>query len=127
MFVAVLQTENISVVHKVWTMKLIEMKKKNNKEIKIIDVNIPYEEIKDEKNITFVVITKDEKVLEETLKAITNIYNENRDRNITVVISSDYEKLNKVTNGKLQCPFSFKYYIILIKLDNGGTTNDKKK
>ena len=108
-------------------MKLIEMKKKNNKEIKIIDVNIPYEEIKDEKNITFVVITKDEKVLEETLKAITNIYNENRDRNITVVISSDYEKLNKVTNDKLQCPFSFKYYIILIKLDNGGTTNDKKK
>lgn len=82
-------------------MKLIEMKKKNNEEIKIIDVNIPYEEIKDEKNITFVVITKDEKVLEETLKAITNIYNENRDRNITVVISSDYEKLNKVTNGKL--------------------------
>lgn len=101
MFVAVLYKENISVVHKVWTMKLIEMKKKNNKEIKIIDVNIPYEEIKDEKNITFVVITKDEKVLEETLKAITNIYNENRDRNITVVISSDYEKLNKVTNGKL--------------------------
>ena len=82
-------------------MKLIEMKKKNNKEIKIIDVNIPYEEIKDEKNITFVVITKDERVLEETLKAIINIYNENRDRNITVVISSDYEKLNKVTNGKL--------------------------
>lgn len=101
MFVAVLYKENISVVHKVWAMKLIEMKKKNNKEIKIIDVNIPYEEIKDEKNITFVVITKDEKVLEETLKAITNIYNENRDRNITVVISSDYEKLNKVTNGKL--------------------------
>ena len=101
MLVMVLYKENISVVHKVWAMKLIEMKKKNNKEIKIIDVNIPYEEIKDEKNITFVVITKDEKVLEETLKAITNIYNENRDRNITVVISSDYEKLNKVTNGKL--------------------------
>lgn len=101
MLVVVLYKENISVVHKVWAMKLIEMKKKNNKEIKIIDVNIPYEEIKDEKNITFVVITKDEKVLEETLKAITNIYNENRDRNITVVISSDYEKLNKVTNGKL--------------------------
>lgn len=101
MLVVVLYKENISVVHKVWAMKLIEMKKKNNKEIKIIDVNIPYEEIKDEKNITFVVITKDEKVLEETLKAITNIYNENRDRNITVVISSDYEKLNKMTNGKL--------------------------
>lgn len=101
MLVVVLYKENISVVHKVWAMKLIGMKKKNNKEIKIIDVNIPYEEIKDEKNITFVVITKDEKVLEETLKAITNIYNENRDRNITVVISSDYEKLNKVTNGKL--------------------------
>ena len=101
MLVVVLYKENISVVHKVWAMKLIEMKKKNSKEIKIIDVNIPYEEIKDEKNITFVVITKDEKVLEETLKAITNIYNENRDRNITVVISSDYEKLNKVTNGKL--------------------------
>ena len=77
------------------------MGKKNSKEIKVIDGNIPYEEIKDEKDITFVVITKDEKVLEETLKAITNIYNENRDRNITVVISSDYEKLNKVTNGKL--------------------------
>ena len=79
----------------------LDMEIGTTKEIKIIDVNIPYEEIKDEKNITFVVITKDEKVLEETLKAITNIYNENRDRNITVVISSDYEKLNKVTNGKL--------------------------
>ena len=101
MLVVVLYKENISVVHKVWAMKLIEMKKKNNKEIKVIDGNIPFENIKDEKDITFVVITKDEKRLEETLKAITNIYNENRDRNITVVISSDYEKLNKVTNGKL--------------------------
>ena len=77
------------------------MKKKNNKEIKIIDGNIPYEEIKDEKDITFVVITKDEKVLEETLKAITNVYNENKDRNITVVISSDYKQLHEATNGKL--------------------------
>lgn len=77
------------------------MGKKNSKEIKVIDGNIPYEEIKDEKDITFVVITKDEKVLEETLKAITNVYNENRDRNITVVISSDYDKLHKATNGKL--------------------------
>ena len=74
---------------------------KNKKEVKVIDGKIPYEEIKDEKDITFVIITKDEKVLEESVKAIADIQKENKDMNITVVISSDYEKLHKATNGKL--------------------------
>ena len=47
--------------------------------------------------------------------------------NINVVISSDYEKLYEASNGTLQCPFSYKCYIIVYKLDSGGTTNDKKK
>ena len=103
------------------------MKKKNNKEIKVIDGNIPFENIKDEKDITFVVITKDEKRLEETIKSIAEFYKEHKDMNINVVISSDYEKLYEASNGTLQCPFSYKCYIILFKLDGGGTTNDKKK
>ena len=74
---------------------------KNKKEVKVIDGKIPYEEIKNEKDITFVIITKDEKILEESVKAIADIHKENKDMNITVVISSDYKKLHEATNGKL--------------------------
>ena len=74
---------------------------KKNKEIRVVDGHIPYEEITKEKDITFVVITKDEKVLEKTIKSITDFYKEHKDMNINVVISSDYDKLHKATNGKL--------------------------
>lgn len=100
---------------------------RKNKEIEVINGKIPYNEIKEEKDITFVLITKDEKILEETIKSIAEFYKEHKDMNINVVIPSDYEKLHEVSNGTLQCPFSYKCYIILFKLDGGGTTNDKKQ
>lgn len=70
-------------------------------EIEVINGKIPYNEIKGEKDITFVLITKDEKVLEETIKSIAEFYKEHKDRNINVVISSDYEKLHEASNGTL--------------------------
>ena len=55
------------------------MKKKTNKEIVITTNNIPYDKIKDEKDITFVVITEDEKVLKSSLEAICKVQKENKE------------------------------------------------
>lgn len=79
------------------------MKKKTNKEIVINSNNIPYDKIKDEKDITFVVVTEDEKVLKSSLKAICEVQKENKDKNITVFVTNakNYEKLHKESNGKI--------------------------
>lgn len=68
--------------------------------IEVKDGVIPYDEIKDQKDITFVIITKDEKVLEDSIKAITKVKEEYKDKDFTVVISSSYEKLHTLSNGK---------------------------
>ena len=75
--------------------------KKKNKEIKVINGVIPYGDIKDHKDITFIVITKDENVLTKSLEAITEVYKQYKDRNFNVVISSSYDKLHKISNGAL--------------------------
>lgn len=82
------------------------LKKKNtiNKDSKIINVvdgKIPYSEIKNEDKITFVIITKDEDVLKNSLQSIAEVTKENKEKEINVVISSSYEKLHKITNGAL--------------------------
>ena len=75
------------------------MFKKKKKEIKVIDGNIPYNEIKDNKDITFVVISADEKVITKSIEEIAKVHNQYKDRNFNVVISSSYEKLHKLSNG----------------------------
>lgn len=74
------------------------LKKKNtiDKDSKIIDVvdgKIPYNEIKNEDKITFIIITQDENVLKKSIQTIAEISKENKE--INVVISSSYEKLHK--------------------------------
>lgn len=75
------------------------MFKKKKKEIKVIDGVIPYDEIKDHKDITFIVISVDEKVITKSIKAIANVYEQYKDRNFNVVISSSYEKLHRLSRG----------------------------
>lgn len=75
------------------------MFKKKKKEIKIIDGVIPYDEIKDNKDITFIVISADEKTLIKSIEAIVNVHKQYEDINFNVVISSSYEKLHKLSNG----------------------------
>ncbi|MCI5677345.1 MAG: hypothetical protein MR263_00370 [Acholeplasma sp.] len=65
------------------------------KKIEIKDGIIPYDEIKDEKEITFVIVTEDMEVLEKTISAITKVYKENKDKSFNVVISRSYEKIKK--------------------------------
>ena len=65
------------------------------KKIEIKDGIIPYDEIKDEKEITFIIITEDMEVLEKTISAITKVYKENKDKSFNVVISRSYEKIKK--------------------------------
>lgn len=82
------------------------LKKKNtiDKDSKIIDVvdgKIPYNEIKNEDKITFIIITQDEDVLKKSIQAIAEVSKENKEKEINVVISSSYEKLHKITNGAL--------------------------
>jgi len=75
--------------------------KKKSKEIKVVNGVIPYEEIKDNKDITFIVITPDEEVLTKSLEAIKNVHDENKDKNFNIIISSSYEKLHRISNGML--------------------------
>lgn len=82
------------------------LKKKNtiDKDSKIIDVvngKIPYDEIKNEDKITFIIITQDEDVLKKSLQVIAEVTKDNKEKEINVVISSSYEKLHKITNGAL--------------------------
>lgn len=65
------------------------------KKIEIKDGIIPYDEIKDEKEITFVIVTEDTQVLEKTISAITKVYKENKDKSFNVVISRSYEKIKE--------------------------------
>lgn len=75
------------------------MFKKKKKEIKVIDGIIPYDEIKDNQDITFIVISADEKTLIKSIEAIVNVYEQSKDRNFNVVISSSYEKLHRLSRG----------------------------
>ena len=82
------------------------LKKKNtiDKDSKIIDVvdgKIPYNEIKNEDKITFIIITQDEDILKKSIQAIAEVSKENKEKEINVVISSSYEKLHKIINGAL--------------------------
>ena len=82
------------------------LKKKNtiDKDSKIIDVvdgKIPYDEIKKEEKITFIVITQDEEVLKKSIQAIAEVSKEHKEKEINVVISSSYEKLHKITKCAL--------------------------
>lgn len=67
--------------------------------ISILTPIIPYKEIQNEKNITFVVITKDETTLEKIIKSITTFHDSHKDMEINVVISSSYQKLHKLSGG----------------------------
>ena len=72
---------------------------KKKKKIEVINGLIPYDEIKDHKDITFIIITADEEILKNSIEAIVNIQKQYKDRNFKVVISSSYEKLHKLSNG----------------------------
>ncbi len=75
--------------------------KNKSKEIKVVNGVIPYEEIKDNKDITFIVITPDEEVLTKSLESIKNVHDKNKDKNFNIIISSSYEKLHRISNGML--------------------------
>ena len=72
--------------------------KKNVIEIK--DGIIPYDKIKNQKNITFIIITQDMKLLEKTIKGIAKVKSEHKNTDFTVLISSSYEKLFTLTSSK---------------------------
>lgn len=71
----------------------------NTKIVKIKDGIIPYNEIKNNQNITFIIISADEKTLIKSIEAIANVHKQYKDRNFNVVVSSSYEKLHKLSNG----------------------------
>lgn len=63
------------------------------------ELSIPFNEFEDQKDITIVVITKDETALEKVAKVITEYHEEHKEKNINVVISSSYEKLHRLSGG----------------------------
>ncbi len=69
------------------------------KEIEVVNGVIPYDEIKEHKDITFIVISVDENVITKSIEAIANVHKQYKDRNFNVVVSSSYEKLHKLSNS----------------------------
>lgn len=83
---------------------LFKKKKTIDKDSKVIEVKdgkIPYDEVKNENKISFIIITKDEDVLKKSIDAIVRVGKEHKEKEINVFISSSYEKLHKITNGAL--------------------------
>lgn len=83
---------------------LFKKKETIDKDSKIIEVKdgvIPYDEVKNENKIAFIIITQDEDVLKKSIQSIAEVSKENKEKEINVVISSSYEKLHKITNGAL--------------------------
>lgn len=76
-------------------MIIVQRKRIISEKIEIKDGIIPYDEIKDEKEITFVVVTEDTQALEKTISAITKVYKENKDKSFNVVITRSYEKIKE--------------------------------
>lgn len=75
--------------------------KKDNAVIEIKDGKIPYDEVNKLDKITFIIITQDDKVLQQSIKSIAELHKEHEDKEFNVVISSSYEKLHKITKGML--------------------------
>lgn len=76
-------------------MIIVQRKRIISEKIEIKDGIIPDDEIKDEKEITFVIITDDIEILEKTIISITEVYKENKDKTFNVVLSRSYEKIKE--------------------------------
>lgn len=76
-------------------MIIVQRKRIISEKIEIKDGIIPDDEIKDEKEITFVIITDDMEILEKTIISITEVYKENKDKTFNVVLSRSYEKIKE--------------------------------
>lgn len=68
----------------------------NKKRIEVKNGIIPYDEIKNEKNITFIIITDDMEVLEASINAIAKEYEKDTSRTFNVVISRSYNKIKDI-------------------------------
>ena len=78
-----------------------KLRQEINKNLKDITYSVKtnYDEIKDNQDITFIVISADEKTLIKYIEAIVNVHEQYKDRNFNVVISSSYEKLHRLSRG----------------------------
>lgn len=75
--------------------------KPDKNSIIIKDGKIPYDKIEKEDKVSFIVITQDMKVLEKTLKAITDIKKQYENKEFTVFISSSYETMHRLSGGAI--------------------------
>lgn len=80
--------------------KLNDKSTLNNKTI-IVDSNnnIPYGEIENTENITFVIVSTDESTITKIITSINEFHLKNKNLNITVVLSSSYDKLHTISHG----------------------------
>ena len=81
------------------------MKRKNNNSNELIipmkEAKIPYNRLKNQQIIKFIIITTDNKVLNDCIKIIMKFQQQHKNLEITVFISSSYEKSQKISKGKL--------------------------
>lgn len=74
---------------------------KENIKIAINDGIIPYNKVNNLNKITFIIVTTDKNVLQKSTEAIIEFQKKNKEKEITVFVSSNYEKLHRLSNGLL--------------------------
>lgn len=81
--------------------KIKNNKINQNEKITINNGIIKYNKINNLNKITFIIITTDKNILKKSTNAIIEFQKENKEKEITVFVSSNYEKLRKLSNGLL--------------------------
>ena len=71
-----------------------------NKKITVIDGVMPNDEIKDYEEITFVIISTNEKLLIQSIESISKIHKQYKDKTFNIVLSSSYNKLHELSNNE---------------------------
>lgn len=62
---------------------------------------IPYEKFATEDKLTIIVLDKNEEKVSQICKKIADYQDKNREKDITVILSSSYKKLRQITKGAL--------------------------
>ena len=70
------------------------------KKITVIDGVMPNDEINDYEEITFVIISTNEKLLIQSIESIAKIHKQYKYKTFNIVLSSSYNKLHELSNNE---------------------------
>ena len=81
--------------------KISSKDQKDRAVVRIKGGAIPYDKIKNNNKIAFIVCTPDEETLKKSINSIIQIQEKYPEKDITVFVSSSYEKMHTLSHGLL--------------------------